>query len=74
VHSVRGFVNAVQEGRFQLATDDGRFLGFVLHHRASVEPQDLPALQRSRARIQVEYRDSGHLIAGIARRLHIEEP
>jgi hypothetical protein len=74
MRSATGIVNAVQEGRFQLATDDGRFFRFMLHHRASIEPQDLSALQRSRARVRVDFRDSKHMIAGIARRLSIEEP
>ena len=73
MRSATGTVNAVQEGRFQLATDDGRFFEFVLHHRASVEPQDLSQLQGSRARVRVEFSGSKHLIAGIARRLSTED-
>lgn len=72
MRSATGIINAVQEGRFQLATDDGRFFEFVLHHRAAVEPQDLSRLERMRARVRVEFRDSKHLIAGIARHLSIE--
>ena len=34
MHSVRGRVIAVQEGRFRLVTDDGRVMPFVLSHKA----------------------------------------
>ena len=54
-------------------TDDGRVLQFMLSHRASLEPQDLPPLQHRRARVRVEYRDSRHMIAGVVRRLVVEE-
>ncbi|HEX5452326.1 MAG TPA: hypothetical protein VFX06_00920 [Stellaceae bacterium] len=71
--SVAGTVNAVQEGRFQLVTDDGRVLQFMLSHRAAVEPQDLPQLQHRRARLRVDYRDSRHMISGVATRVEVEE-
>ena len=48
MHSVRGFVSAVQEGRFRLVTDDGRVMPFVLSHKAGAEPQDLPPLAAGR--------------------------
>ncbi len=71
--SVRGFVTAVQEGRFSLVADDGRVLRFVLSHKAAAEPQDLPQLQASAASVCVEYSDAGHLIAAVAHRIEIEE-
>ncbi len=39
-----GIITVVQEGRFRLASDDGRSLLFMLDASARVEPQDLPAL------------------------------
>jgi hypothetical protein len=72
MHSVRGRVIAVQEGRFQLATDD-RVMLFVLLHKAAVEPQDLPPLVARKARVRVSYTESRHLIAHVAQRVEIEE-
>ena len=72
--SVRGFVTAVQEGRFTLVAEDGRVLRFVLSHESSAEPQDLPQLQAAAARVRIAYSDGGgRLIAGVARRIDIEE-
>ena len=73
MHSVQGVINAVQEGRFQLAADDGRVLQFVLSHKAGVEPQDLPRLQAASVRVRVNYDDGGRLIAGIAKGIEAEE-
>ena len=73
MRSVRGFVSAVQEGRFRLVTDDGRVMPFVLSHKASAEPQDLPPLAARTARVRVSYTDSPHLIADVAHRVEIEE-
>jgi hypothetical protein len=73
MRSVRGFVGAVQEGRFRLVTDDGRVMPFVLSHKASAEPQDLPPLAARAARVRISYSESPHLIADIAHRVEIEE-
>ena len=73
MHSVRGTVIAVQEGRFRLVTDSGRVMPFVLSHKASTEPQDLPPLAVRTARVRVSYSDSQHLIADVAHRVEIEE-
>jgi hypothetical protein len=73
MHTVRGVVGAVQEGRFHLVTDDGRVLPFVLSHKAAAEPQDLPPLAARAARVRVAYSKSPHLIADVAHRLDIEE-
>ena len=73
MHSVRGTVISVQEGRFRLVTDDGRVMPFVLSHKAWAEPQDLPPLAARTARVQVSYSESPHLIANIAHRVEIEE-
>ncbi len=49
---VAGIVTVVQEGRFRLATDDGRSVLFTLAHDAAIEPQDLPDLL-GRGRVHV---------------------
>jgi hypothetical protein len=54
VERVSGIITVVQEGRFRLASDDGRSLLFTLAHGAPVEPQDLPALAGNR-RVEIEY-------------------
>lgn len=71
MHSVRGRVIAVQEGRFRLVTDDGRVMPFVLSHKASAEPQDLPPLAARPVQVLVSYSESPHLIADVAHRLEI---
>jgi hypothetical protein len=73
MHSVRGRVSAVQEGRFHLVADDGRVIPFVLSHKASAEPQDLPPLAARAARVCVSYTESPDLIADVAQRVEIEE-
>ena len=73
MHSVRGRVISVQEGRFRLVTDEGRVMPFVLSHKASAEPQDLPPLAATPVRVRVSYSDSPHLIADVAHRVEIEE-
>ena len=73
MHSVRGRVIGVQEGRFRLETEDGRVMPFVLSHKASAEPQDLPPLMAKMARVRVSYSESRHLIADVATRVDIEE-
>jgi hypothetical protein len=73
MRSVRGFVTAVQEGRFRLVAEDGSVVPFVLSHRAAAEPQDLPRLQASGSCICVKYTTARHLIAAVAHRIDIEE-
>jgi hypothetical protein len=65
--SVEGVIILTQEGRFDLVTDRGRVMQFVLAHDASLEPQDLPPLQRDRRRIRVDYTEPGHIIGYVAR-------
>ncbi len=38
---VSGIVTVIQEGRFRVATDDGRSVLFTLAHGSPIEPQDL---------------------------------
>ena len=72
--SKTGIITVVQEGRFRLVGDDGVPKQFVLSHRAPLEPQDLPPLQRSQARVAVRYEDSARLIAGVAHDVEILDP
>jgi hypothetical protein len=71
MHSVRGRIIGVQEGRFRLVADDGRVMPFVLSHKAAAEPQDLPPLMAKAVRVRVSYSESRHLIADVAQRLEI---
>jgi hypothetical protein len=54
VQHLSGIITVVQEGRFRLATDNGRSVLFSLDHRAPIEPQDLPSLL-GRGRVHVAY-------------------
>jgi hypothetical protein len=71
VQHVSGIVTVVQEGRFRLATDDGRSVLFTLDHRAQIEPQDLPDLI-GRARVDVTYTTTSGRKALIAHDLRPE--
>ncbi len=68
-----GRITLVQESRFQLLEDDGRATVFILGHRAGIEPQDLPALQGTGSRVQVESRPAPGLVAETACSIRILE-
>jgi hypothetical protein len=63
---VRGRILLVQEGRFMLRTESGTGQLFVLSHRAAVEPQQLPPLQRAQARVEVECDDARGGMSAVA--------
>ncbi|UEM03305.1 hypothetical protein JL101_025610 [Skermanella rosea] len=63
--TMTGTITIVQEGRFKMEPEDGQPMLFVLAPSAPVEPQDLPGLQRSQARVTVHYKDADGRIAGI---------
>jgi hypothetical protein len=67
--SVEGVIILTQEGRFELATDGGRVMQFVLAHDARLEPQDLPPLRQGRHRVRVDYTEPSHLIGYLAHTL-----
>jgi hypothetical protein len=69
MRSVEGVITLVQEGRFAIVTDGGRFMQFLLAHDASLEPQDLPLLKRNRRRIRVDYTEPSRLVAHVAHTL-----
>ena len=69
MQSVEGVITLVQEGRFELVTDGGRVMHFLLAHDASLEPQDLPALKRDRRRVRVDYTEPSRLVAHVAHTL-----
>jgi hypothetical protein len=73
MQSLRGFITAVQEGRFLLLTDNGQVRPIVLSHKASTEPQDLPQLKAAAVHVRVDCVASDHLIAAVAHRIEIEE-
>lgn len=60
MRSDTGFITVVQEGRFRLATDDGRSLLFSLDAHARIEPQDLPAFLAG-PRVRVDHRAAAGL-------------
>lgn len=66
-----GRITLTQEGRFQLRGEDRRATLFILAHDAAIEPQDLPALQRSQARVRVEGAPAPGLVAQVAHRIEI---
>jgi hypothetical protein len=66
-----GRVSLVQEGRFQLVEDDGRSTLFILSHGATIEPQDLPALQRDASRVSVRCDAAPGKIAEVAHAIRI---
>ena len=67
--SAEGVITLAQEGRFELVTDSGRVMQFVLGHDAAIEPQDLPPLKREQRRIRVDYTEPSRLIAHVAHTL-----
>ena len=73
MRSLSGRIIGVQEGRFALATDDGRVLPLMLSRRATAEPQDLGPLFASGARVRVDYEDSPRLVSGVAHRILRED-
>lgn len=69
MQSAEGVIILVQEGRFELVTDGGRVMHFILAHDASLEPQDLPPLQRDQRRVQVDYTEPSRLVSHVAHAL-----
>ncbi|MBM9593389.1 hypothetical protein [Roseitranquillus sediminis] len=57
VPHISGYITVVQESRFRLSTLDGRSILFLLDRRASIEPQDLPALLSPR-RVRVDFAEA----------------
>jgi hypothetical protein len=72
--SVEGVITLAQEGRFELVTDGGRVMHFVLGHDASLEPQDLPPLQRAQRRVRVDYTEPTRILGHVAHRLQEGTP
>jgi hypothetical protein len=72
-HSMLGTVLIVQEGRFQLADDDGVSHLFILSHSATAEPQQLAALQARQAHVRVRYKPASDLIGNIASAVIVDE-
>jgi hypothetical protein len=63
---IEGRVIFAQESRFQLLDGNGVAHHFILSHAAAAEPEQLPALQRSQARVRVRYRPAPDMIAHTA--------
>ena len=69
--SLDGIVTIVQESRFLLQTGQGEHHLFLLSHRASLEPAQLAPLQRSQARVRVQYETAPDMIALVARSISL---
>ena len=67
--SAEGVITLAQEGRFELVTDTGRVMQFVLAHDAAIEPQDLPSLQRGQLTVEVDYTELSRIIGCLAHTL-----
>jgi hypothetical protein len=63
---VKGMVLFAQESRFMLETDAGERHLFILSHKASAEPQQLPPLQHRQARVRVTYEEGPDVIGYVA--------
>ena len=61
-----GIITLVQEHRFQLESDNGRHLLFILAHDAKQEWEDLKRLEKENCHVVVRYTDSEKLIASTA--------
>lgn len=71
--SIEGRVILAQESRFQLLDRNGVAHHFVLGHKAPLEPEQLPPLQRKQAMVKVHYKKAPDLIAHIAMRIQMLE-
>ena len=71
MQSLEGRVMIVQEGRFQVLDDAGVAHHFLLGHGATIEPEQLPPLQRAQARVRVLYTDPKELIGHVAHRVDL---
>ncbi|MEO8714128.1 MAG: hypothetical protein ABI369_03860 [Acetobacteraceae bacterium] len=65
--SMVGVVTIVQEGRFQLRDPNGVSHQFELSWKAAAEPEQLPQLQRTQARVRVRYEPGENVIGFVAR-------
>ena len=62
----RGRIMLCQEGRFRLASTDGRSTLFILSRKAPLEPQDLESLARRMAPVEVRHEPAPGLNARLA--------
>jgi hypothetical protein len=69
--TVCGVITLVEEGRFQLANEDGVRHLYILAADAPLEARDLEPLQRSGQSVRVRYSDAPNLIARVAQELVI---
>lgn len=68
---IQGIVTIVQEGRFQLVDQDGVGHHFLLSHNASLEPEQLPQLQRDQSLVRVWLRRAPDVIGHVAARIDL---
>jgi hypothetical protein len=68
-----GIIVLTQESRFRLVDSEGRGRMFLLSHKASIEPQDLPQLQRTQAPVTVRYSEAPDLVADLAHDIYLTD-
>lgn len=66
MHEISGTIEIVQESRFRLREDSGRWWLMILAHQAAIEPQDLSELCRERVSVRVRYEPCDRQIAAVA--------
>ena len=71
MQAIQGIVTIVQESRFQVVDANGVAHHFLLSHKASVEPEHLPSLQRDQAPVRVWYTSAHDLIGHVAARIEL---
>ena len=73
MRSIQGIVTIVQEGRFQVVDRYGVAHHFLLSHKASPEPEQLPELQRRQALVRVWFNRAPDIIGHVAARIDVLE-
>ena len=61
-----GIITVVQEGRFQLALEQGGTRLFILAHNAPIDPGQLTGLRDAKTHVAVEFHSAGDLTADAA--------
>ena len=71
MQAIQGIVTIVQESRFQVVDRNGVAHHFLLSHKAAVEPEQLPILQREQVPVRVWYTFAPDVIGHVAARIEL---
>ena len=71
MQAIQGVVTIVQESRFQVVDADGVAHHFLLSRKASVEPEQLPILQREQTPVRVWCLSAPDIIGHVAARIDV---